>query len=76
MTDNQTFYQNLTVERSTDSSLLEDKVKSRDTRIVPGKFSQYPLIMSTCVKNMLSTILIEEPGFKNVKNKHLGMSPF
>ena len=21
-------------------------------------------------------ILVEEPGFKNVKNKHLGMSPF
>ena len=20
--------------------------------------------------------LVEEPGFKNVKNKHLGMSPF
>ena len=21
-------------------------------------------------------VLVEEPGFKNVKNKHLGMSPF
>ena len=24
----------------------------------------------------LTRQLVEEPGFKNVKNKHLGMSPF
>ena len=24
----------------------------------------------------LRKIVVEEPGFKNVKNKHLGMSPF
>ena len=25
---------------------------------------------------LLSLHLVEEPGFKNVKNKHFGMSPF
>ena len=27
-------------------------------------------------KNRHGIFLVEEPGFKNVKNKHLGMSPF
>ena len=27
-------------------------------------------------KNEREQILVEEPGLKNVKNKHLGMSPF
>ena len=25
---------------------------------------------------VFNLLLVEEPGFKNVKNKHLGMSPF
>ena len=35
--------------------------------------------MHTCIikRNMqISVFLEEEPGFKNVKNKHLGMPPF
>ena len=32
--------------------------------------------LSVVRKNSLKDILVEEPGFKNVKNKRLGMSPF
>ena len=28
------------------------------------------------IQKIALEILVEEPGFKNVKNKHLGMSPF
>ena len=27
-------------------------------------------------KSLYKLLLVEEPGFKNVKNKHFGMSPF
>ena len=42
MADNQTFHTNPTVERSTHSRLPEDKVKSRDNTILPGKVISIP----------------------------------
>ena len=33
---------------------------------------KYPLFITYCCGRSL----VEEPGFKNVKNKHLGMPPF
>ena len=29
-----------------------------------------------CLTGPRPLVIVEEPGFKNVKNKHLGMSPF
>ena len=39
------------------------------------RFSNNYLYQSLIVTTVI-TLIVEEPGFKNVKNKHLGMPPF
>ena len=34
------------------------------------------VVVSLLVQKRLVLVLVEEPGFKNVKNKHFGMPPF
>ena len=57
-----------------DAQLCEKKKVSQcnGTRILPGKWQ-------STVRGLLtvhSNNIVEEPEFKNVKNKHLGMPPF
>ena len=40
----------------------------------PGSKGHFFLFLSFC--RTKSALLVEEPGVKNVKNKHLGMPPF
>ena len=51
-----------------------------DTRSKPQIIIDCSVLLSqeSILNNRLKIqdLLVEEPGFKNVKNKHLGMSPF
>ena len=43
----------------------------------PNELSDLGFILfASLKKSSMKCTLVEEPGFKNVKNKHLGMPPF
>ena len=39
-------------------------------------FSEITVLTLSFRTNLPINLIVEEPGFKNVKNKHFGMSPF